>query len=635
MEDSAGEDPCGNGGAGSDSVIANAQASGNCNANFGTPSDGSNPTMNMYTCDIATPSRDGDFDNGVVAHEYGHGISNRLTGGASVSCLNNSEQMGEGWSDWFGLIMTIEPGDLGTDPRGIGTWLLGQGPDGLGVRTQRYSTDTAVYTHTYSDIGGMAIPHGVGEVWASMLWEMTWALIEEHGFNPLIDDVWSAGGNNLASQLVMDGMKLQPCSPGFVDGRDAILLADQNLTGGANQCLIWAAFAKRGLGFGADQGSSSSTTDGTEAFDTPAFCDFLNPTPTVVDVCVGNDAVFDIDVNDAFTPPVTLSATGNPSGSTTSFSPNPVNGPLPVTATLTVGSIDAGAVGSHAITIAGNDGVNIEDTDVELNVFPNSLGASTLIAPADGATNVGPMPEMSWSAVAGTATYLLEIDNDPGFGSVDYSVAVSSTVHEVTSFLDALTTYYWRVTPSNLCATGTTSSVFSFTTPNVSCGSFSSADVPLPIPEGGGTDGTTVSTLDIGDSGEIISLTVTLEGTHTYMGDLDFNLASPVGTSVMFIEQSCGGDNDFDLTLDDAAAGSFPCPPIGGGTYLPSNPLAPFNGEEVNGQWTLTINDNFSGDTGTLNAWSMNICITAPGEPPFFADGFETGDVSGWSSSMP
>ncbi len=48
------------------------------------------------------------FDNGVIAHEYGHGISNRLTGGASnVGCLSNQEQMGEGWSDWFGLMLTI------------------------------------------------------------------------------------------------------------------------------------------------------------------------------------------------------------------------------------------------------------------------------------------------------------------------------------------------------------------------------------------------------------------------------------------------------------------------------------------------------------------------------------------------
>ncbi|MEG2429795.1 MAG: phosphoribosylglycinamide synthetase C domain-containing protein, partial [Oscillospiraceae bacterium] len=50
---------------------------------------------------------DGSLDNGIIAHEYGHGISNRLTGPISnANCLSNLEQMGEGWSDFFGLMIT-------------------------------------------------------------------------------------------------------------------------------------------------------------------------------------------------------------------------------------------------------------------------------------------------------------------------------------------------------------------------------------------------------------------------------------------------------------------------------------------------------------------------------------------------
>ena len=217
------------------------------------------------------PQLDGDFDNGIVAHEYGHGISNRLTGGRfQVSCLNNAEQMGEGWSDWFGLMMTIEPGDTGPDRRGIGTYALGQSTDGNGIRTYPYSTDMVINPHTYDDITTEAVPHGVGSVWAAMLWEMSWALIDRYGFDP---DIYSGtGGNNMAMQLVIDGLKLQPCSPGFVTGRDAILAADLATYGGANECLIWAAFAKRGLGASASQGSSNSVGDGVEAFDLPPQC---------------------------------------------------------------------------------------------------------------------------------------------------------------------------------------------------------------------------------------------------------------------------------------------------------------------------------------------------------------------------
>ncbi|MGB7499006.1 MAG: M36 family metallopeptidase, partial [Moheibacter sp.] len=256
----------GKGGAGNDYVNAEAQdASGTCNANFSTPPDGTKPRMQMYICG----NRDGDFDNMVIAHEYGHGISNRLTGGPSnVNCLNNQEQMGEGWSDFFGLMLTMNASDQGSDSRGVGTYLFGEGPGGAGIRTYPYSTNMSVNPHTYNSIKTEVAPHGVGSVWCAMLWEMTWGLIDEYGFDP---DIYNGnGGNNIALQLVVEGLALQPCSPGFVDGRDAILLADQMLYGGANQCIIWDAFAKRGLGYSANQGSSGSKNDGTEAFDTPS-----------------------------------------------------------------------------------------------------------------------------------------------------------------------------------------------------------------------------------------------------------------------------------------------------------------------------------------------------------------------------
>lgn len=268
----------GNGGLGNDWVRSEAQdGSGTCNANFGTPPDGSLPRMQMFVCN----TQDGDFDNLVIVHEYGHGISNRLTGGPSnTGCLGNQEQMGEGWSDWYGLLLTMEVGDTSTDSRAVGTYLFGQGPGGNGIRPFPYNTDMGVNPQTYDDIKTAAIPHGVGSVWSTMLWEMTWGLIDAHGFDP--DFYNGTGGNNIALALVTEALKLQPCNPGFVDGRDAILAADVSLYGGANQCIIWDAFAKRGLGISADQGSSNNRSDGTEAFDTPSgVAEFSAP----ADVC--------------------------------------------------------------------------------------------------------------------------------------------------------------------------------------------------------------------------------------------------------------------------------------------------------------------------------------------------------------
>ncbi|AXT51567.1 T9SS C-terminal target domain-containing protein [Aquimarina sp. BL5] len=242
---------------------------------------------------------DGSFDNGIVIHEYGHGISTRLTGGAANSgCLSGDEQMGEGWSDWFALMMTIEAGDTSTDIRGIGTYATAQPTTGRGIRPFPYSTDMTINPVTYDNVkdeDDFSVPHGVGSIWASILWDMTWAFIERDGFD---SDLYNGtGGNNLAMQLVIDGLKLQACNPGFVDGRDGILAAADLLPNSDdNKCLIWSVFAKRGVGFSASQGFPTSRTDQTPAFDVPptSELDCTNFTLGVDDV---NEGVFQIYPN--------------------------------------------------------------------------------------------------------------------------------------------------------------------------------------------------------------------------------------------------------------------------------------------------------------------------------------------------
>jgi hypothetical protein len=130
----------GRGGTGNDAVLAEAQdGSGSNNANFSTPVDGSAGRMQMYLWTAPTPDRDGDLDNGIITHEYGHGVSNRLTGGpANSSCLGNQEQMGEGWSDYLGLMYTTNWATAimsdSTVSRGIGTYALNQPVTGVGIR---------------------------------------------------------------------------------------------------------------------------------------------------------------------------------------------------------------------------------------------------------------------------------------------------------------------------------------------------------------------------------------------------------------------------------------------------------------------------------------------------------------------
>ena len=259
----------GGGGAGNDDVRAEAQdGSGVNNANFFTPADGTRPRMQMYVGTSPNPDVDGDFDNGVIVHEYGHGISNRLTGGPNnVGCLGNAEQQGEGWSDWYALMFTMDAADSGSQSRGIGNYLFGYGASGGGIRLRPYSTSFAVNDYTYGRTRTMSAVHQIGFVWATILWEVTWEVMNVHGFSADLYNSSGAAGNQVMMNLVTTGLKLQPCSPGFVTSRDAILAADANLYGGAHTALLQAAFARRGLGYSASQGSSNSMGDNTEAFD--------------------------------------------------------------------------------------------------------------------------------------------------------------------------------------------------------------------------------------------------------------------------------------------------------------------------------------------------------------------------------
>lgn len=260
----------GRGGNGNDHINAEAQdPSGTNNANFSTPADGGSGRMQMFLWS-GTPNLDGDVDNGVILHEGTHGTSNRLH--PTASCLGNNEQMGEGWSDYVGLMLTQDWANSNLNsgfasPRGIGTYVLGQPVTGVGIRPARYCTDFSVNNFTYANLPSMAIPHGVGFVWCTILWDMTWNIIQQNGtINPNIYDANGTGGNIVALKLVTQGMKLDPCNPGFVDGRNAILAADQALYGGTYACAIKEAFRRRGLGDLASQGSSSSTTDGVPDF---------------------------------------------------------------------------------------------------------------------------------------------------------------------------------------------------------------------------------------------------------------------------------------------------------------------------------------------------------------------------------
>jgi len=286
----------GNGGSGNDDVRAEAQDGGGTNnANFSTPTDGGRPRMQMFLWTAANPDIDGDLDNGIIAHEYGHGVSIRQVGGpGNSSCLNNTQQMGEGWSDFLGLWYSAESGDTGADPRGIGTYALDQPTDGPGIRTQRYSTSQSINNWTYETIStGVSIPHGVGAVWAQGIWEAYWSLVDTYGFDSDLYNAGGGAGNQRMMLYVNEGFKNTSCSPTFVDARDGIIQAATDNYGGADVCRLWEAFAAYGLGTDANDASSNSLNV-DNGFAIPAECS-CSPNPIAdagpdQSICQGDSA---------------------------------------------------------------------------------------------------------------------------------------------------------------------------------------------------------------------------------------------------------------------------------------------------------------------------------------------------------
>ncbi|KAH7102479.1 Fungalysin metallopeptidase-domain-containing protein [Auriculariales sp. MPI-PUGE-AT-0066] len=288
----------GKGGKENDAVITNAQdGSGYNNANFATPPDGSQGRCRMYLWNTASPYRDGDLEAGIVIHEFAHGLSTRLTGGPSdSSCLAFGEGggMGEGWGDF--LATMIRSTEKYSDYP-MGSWAANMDK---GIRNYPYSLNFTVNPSTYKflDKPGYWGVHAIGEVWAEMLWTVAQKFIAKHGFSSSLfppspdsdNDFYrprpmnSRGepvgplvpkhGNTLIVQLVIDGMKLQPCRPGFFEARNAIIQADEILTGGENLCEIWDGFAIRGLGPDADVIGKTPWGGGirTDDFAVPAAC---------------------------------------------------------------------------------------------------------------------------------------------------------------------------------------------------------------------------------------------------------------------------------------------------------------------------------------------------------------------------
>ncbi|KAF5312513.1 hypothetical protein D9619_002331 [Psilocybe cf. subviscida] len=229
------QDNFGKGGKAGDRVKISVQdSSGTNNANFATPADGQSGTCRMYIWTLTTPNRDGSLENDIVTTEAGG--------------------MGEGWSD--AMAEWTEQKSATIADYVLGDYVTNKA---AGIRNYPYSTSATTNPLRYSSVKSLNEVHNIGEVWANILHQVYAALVNKYGFSDTArTNPDGTEGNIVYMHLFLDALRLQPCNPTMVTARDAWTQADVNRYGGVNKCLLWTAFASRGLGTAAKSYVDSS-----------------------------------------------------------------------------------------------------------------------------------------------------------------------------------------------------------------------------------------------------------------------------------------------------------------------------------------------------------------------------------------
>ncbi|QFU07043.1 Thermophilic serine proteinase precursor (plasmid) [Pseudoalteromonas sp. THAF3] len=128
----------------------------------------------------------------------------------------------------------------------------------------------------------------------------------------------------------------------------------------------------------------------------------------------------------------------------------------------------------------------------------------------------------------------------------------------------------------------------------------------VDIPDNDATGITSVIT--VADDVTVFDTNTFVDISHTWIGDLIVTLTSPSGTVATLHNRSGGSADDINETFNSEA----------------------FNGEVATGDWTLAVSDNVGADTGTLNAWTLNLTgigeVTA--QPPQAGFSYDVNDLS-------
>jgi hypothetical protein len=272
-----------------DAVLGNAQSAaisggfpnygGRDNANMNSPRDGLPPTTNMFLWQplpgaFYAPCVDGDYDMGVIGHEYGHAIENRMIAkGVGARQGTHAGAMGEAFGDFDAVEYLSEANVVprygekspfvegayatGNPFRGIRNYDMSwpMGGDFPQPGKDPYINPLNLGAYGY-DTPGPEV-HSDGEIWIAVQFDIRDLFLDRYpSNNAKVNHECLRGqrtadacpGNRRWIQDYYDAMLLMPRGPTLLDARNAMIAADVARFGGANVDLLWLAFAGRGFG---------------------------------------------------------------------------------------------------------------------------------------------------------------------------------------------------------------------------------------------------------------------------------------------------------------------------------------------------------------------------------------------------
>lgn len=196
---------------------------------------------------------------------------------------------------------------------------------------------------------------------------------------------------------------------------------------------------------------------------TPTF--ILNNSDGLQSACNSGDQSVTYNLNfdfvNGFSETVTLSGSGEPSGTTVIFSPTTINKDGNVI--MTISNLDGKTAQDYEISVQGISTTVTQTIKLDFKLNSSDFNTLTLTSPSDGATNVSLVEELKWNADSNALSYDVEIATDTNFSNIVSSGNVTTNSYSSTD-LSSLTEYFWRVKPKNDCAEGTFSAIFSFNT---------------------------------------------------------------------------------------------------------------------------------------------------------------------------